>query len=90
MEIKYSKSAAKYLDSLDQPTQRRIHTAIIGLTEEPPKGDVKLLANFMDGRKRLRVGKYRIVFRYDKEGKVEILYIIDIDSRGGIYKRRRG
>lgn len=86
MQIEYSKKAAKYIDGLDRPTKQRIKKAIEGLTEQPPKGDIKLLQGFTDGRKRLRVGKYRIVYNYRLDWKIEILYIIDVDSRGDIYK----
>ena len=37
-------------------------------------------------KKRLRVGKYRIIYNYLPNGEIEILYIINVDSRGDIYK----
>ena len=86
MEIRYSKAARKALESYDRPTKQRIRTAILGLTEKPPKGDIKRMEGFTDGRLRLRVGGYRIIFRYDHDGQIEILQIINIDSRGGVYK----
>lgn len=86
MKIEYSKRAAKYIESLDRPTKQRIKTAIEGLTEQPPKGDIKLLQGFSDGRKRLRVGKYRIIYNYCPSGEIEILLVINVDSRGDIYK----
>ena len=86
MRIEYSKKAAKYISSLDRPTKQRIKKAIEGLTEQPPKGDIKPLQGFSDGRRRLRVGKYRIVYYCLQNGEIEILYIIDVDSRGDIYK----
>ncbi len=86
LQIEYSKKAAKYIDGLDRPTKQRIKKAIEGLTEQPPKGDIKPLQGFTDGRKRLRAGKYRIVYNYRLDGKIEILYIIDVDSRGDMYK----
>ncbi len=64
MQIEYSKKAAKYINALDRPTKQRIKAAIEGLTEEPPKGDIKTMQGFTDGRKRLRVGKYRIIYNY--------------------------
>lgn len=82
MQIEYSKKAAKYINALDRPTKQRIKAAIEGLTENPPTGDIKTLQGFTDGRKRLRVGKYRIL----PNGEIVILYIINIDSRGDIYK----
>ena len=60
--------------------------AIEGLTEIPPKGDIKMLQGYKDGKKRLRVGKYRIVFEERLSENIETLLIINIDSRGDIYK----
>lgn len=54
--------------------------------QKPPKGDIRPLKGYKDGRQRLRVGKYRVIFRYTQEGKVEILVIMEIGSRGDIYK----
>ena len=84
MEIRYAKAAAKYLESLDRETKR----GIMGLTQNPPVGDIQTLKEYSDGRLRLRVGKYRVVYRYDRDGAIEILQVLDIDSRGGIYKRK--
>lgn len=85
MEIRFDKKAKKFIEAQDQPTKQRIRKAIEGLTEEPPRGDIKTLQGYIDGRLRLRVGKYRIVYRYIGEIAV-ILHIMDIDSRGDIYK----
>ncbi len=88
MEIRYAKSAVKALEGYDRPTKQRIKAGIEGLTKTPPEGDIKPMQGYSDGRCRLRIGKFRIVYRYDIDGIVEILYIIAIDSRGDIYKRR--
>lgn len=86
MRIEYSKAAAKYINNLDRNMKQRIKTAIEGLTQTPPQGDIKLLQGYTDGRKRLRVGKYRIIYIYLPNGEIQILYIINIDSRGDVYK----
>lgn len=86
MEIRYHKKAVKFIEAQDKPTKQRIKGAIEGLTEDPPKGDIKLLQGYTDGRKRLRVGKYRIIYNYLSEKEIEILLIMNIDSRGDIYK----
>ncbi len=86
LQIEYSKTAVKFINKMDRPTKQRIKAAIEGLTEQPPKGDIKTLQGYTDGRKRLRVGKYRIIYNFLPNGEIEILYIIDIDSRGDIYK----
>ena len=79
MDIVYSKHAVKSINRMDSVTKQRIRQAIEGI----PKGDIKPLHGYSDGRQRLRVGKYRIVFSYMADGN---LYIRDIDSRGDIYK----
>ena len=67
-----------YHSGLDRPTKQRIKVAIEGLTESPPRGDIKVLQGYSDGRKRLRVGKYRIIYNYVSEDKIEILFIMNI------------
>lgn len=86
LQIEYSRKAAKYINALDKPTKKRIKAAIEGLAETPPKGDIKTLQGYSDGRKRLRVGKYRIIYNYYPGGEIEVLLIIHVDSRGDIYK----
>ena len=38
----------------------------------------------------MRVGKYRVIYRYTEDGEVEILIVMDIGSRGDIYKSGLG
>ena len=86
MELKYKKSAVKFIESLDRVNKQRIKAAIEGLTFLPPVGDIKPLKGYSDGRKRLRVGKYRIIYNYLTDNSVVILLIMNIDSRGDVYK----
>ena len=86
MEIRYSKAAQKAINAMDRATKQRIRAGILGLTKKPPQGDIKPMQGYHDGRQRLRVGKYRVIYRYDIDGTVEVLYIMDIGSRGDIYK----
>jgi len=80
MLILYSKSSLNYLESLDFKTKNRI---VKGIDRLPNKGDIKK----MKGKKinnifHLRVGKYRIIYQSKKEQ----IKVIDIDTRGDIYK----
>jgi len=80
MKILYSKTSLKYLQALDKKTRKRI---FFGIEKLPNKGHVKK----MKGRKlkniyRLRIGKYRIIFLQEKEW----IKILDIDTRGDVYK----
>ena len=86
MEIRYSKTAAKAIKAMDTATKARIRAGILGLTQKPPVGDIRPMQGYHDGRHRLRVGKYRVIYKFGLEKSLEILHIIDIDSRGDIYK----
>jgi len=86
MIIKYSKDSLKFLSKLDKKSVTRIREAIAKLTLDPPEGDIKLLQGYSDNRKRLRVGSWRVIYKYGSENSVEILFIIDIGNRGDIYK----
>ena len=86
IEIKYDKTAVKFLQGLPQKLRDSIREAIKGLTQKPPKGDIKPMQGYKDGRLRLRIGKYRVIYRYTMDGEVEILIIMEIGSRGDIYK----
>lgn len=86
MEVRYSKDALKFLARLDKKSVERIRIAIQGLTQSPPEGDIKPMQGYHDNRKRLRVGGWRIIFKYGIDGRLEVLFILDIGNRGDIYK----
>ena len=86
MIVQYSKSSLKFLGKLDRKSVDRIREAIDGLTRTPPEGDIKPMQGYTDGRKRLRVGSWRVIYRADTDNRVEVLFIIDIGNRGDIYK----
>lgn len=85
-KIMYSKDALKFLSKLDKKSVLRIRDAIEGLANVPPLGDIKPMQGYEDGRKRLRVGSWRIIYRQEKNSVLEIIFIIDIGNRGDIYK----
>lgn len=84
--IEYSKDSVKFIKKQDINQKKRIRTAIDGLKEIPMRGDIKPLEGYKDGRYRLRIGIYRIIFKIVDNDKIEIIYIMDIGSRGDIYK----
>ena len=86
-EVRYSKSAYKFIKTRNAKEKQRIKNIIkTNLMQLPAKGDIKSLEGYNDGRKRLRVGAIRIIFKHDKDNKLLILNIIDIGNRGDIYK----
>lgn len=84
--IRYSKDALKFLSKLDKKSVSRIREAVNSLTLSPPVGDIKSMQGYSDGRKRLRVGSWRIIYRHTSENSVEIIFVLDIGNRGDIYK----
>lgn len=86
MRILYSRDSLKFLSKLDRKSVLRIRTAIHGLTLTPPEGDIKTMQGYSDHRLRLRVGNWRVIFKYDGDGELKVLWIIDIGNRGDVYK----
>lgn len=87
MDIEFSRSAAKFLQAADRPTRERIKTGILGLIQQSPIGDIKMLQGWKPLSYRLRIGKYRVVYSYlQRKSGGAYLYIRDIGARGGIYK----
>jgi mRNA interferase RelE/StbE len=76
MKIELHKSVRKFILRLQPKEQKRILNAIFKL----PKGDVKPLAS-RRGEFRLRIGDWRVIFKYREN----IIFVMEIDSRGGIY-----
>ncbi len=86
MLIEYSRHAIKYLEKQTKQSVKRIREAIADLTLTPPKGDIAPMEGYSDGRERLRVGGWRIIFKYTERARLQILLIIEIGNRGDIYK----
>ena len=87
MQIEFSRTAAKFLQSADRPTRDRMKAGILGLLQQPPIGDIKTLQGWKPPSYRLRIWKDRIIYTYQQNGRGEpFRYIRDIGARGGIYK----
>ena len=84
VDIRYTKQALKTLKTYSKSQSQLIREKINGLTETPPRGDIKPLQSSKT-EKRLRVGKYRVIFEYITENKLRVLMINKIDTRGDIY-----
>ncbi|GHV07886.1 hypothetical protein FACS1894217_09460 [Clostridia bacterium] len=70
---------AKVIAKMDMNTAGRVIKGIIGL---PNRGDIKRLEGDLEGKLRLRVGDWRILFKVQGE----IINITDIEPRGDVYK----
>ena len=49
IKIKYSKDALKFLSKLDKKSVGRIRESIMGLTQNPPVGNIKTMQGYTDG-----------------------------------------
>ena len=80
MNLVYSKTSLKYLGKLEESFRSAIMDAIDGL---PEKGDIrKMRGRVIRNLYRLRVGRYRVLFVWEGE----TIKILDVDTRGDIYK----
>lgn len=78
------RNAAKVYEKLDEKTVARINKNIDTLKGNPFYGkNIKRLRGELQGRYRLRVGGYRIVYRVDEGEKAVV--IENIGLRGNVY-----
>ena len=82
-KIKILKSAQRDMKNIkDKKSVYRIHNAILSLKHNPYTG--KKLKGY-DSLYRIRVGKFRVIYKIDEEEKV--VYVVLIDKRSRVYKR---
>ena len=76
--------AAKILDRLDRPTERRIRDRLEHLAVDP--FDSRLSAPLVGrpGIRKSRIGVWRILFTVDVEAR--LVHILTVDTRGQVYK----
>ena len=79
-KVVLQKSAEKFIRKQDKKTQTKIITA---LNKLPYQGDIKRLKG-ENVKYRVRIGSIRAIYRLDN--KQLIVDVLDIDSRGDIYK----
>ncbi|MCL2128538.1 MAG: type II toxin-antitoxin system RelE/ParE family toxin [Treponema sp.] len=77
------RSADKYYSRLNQADKDRIDAALDDLEKEPPQGDITPVSG-MPGRFRVRVGKYRLLYRI----KSNIILITHLGPRGQAYNKK--
>lgn len=88
MKIRYSKQALKFLAKQENRVSNRIRQGIAELANNQSTIDVKPMQGKLkkDDVMRLRVGSFRVLYKYDDENGLTILLVLKIDNRGDIYK----
>ena len=83
-EVVFSPRATRQLKSLERHVQERIKTALErNLRVFPPRGDV-LKLEYADNRFRLRVGDWRVTFRYRFEN--QEVHVAEVVHRSKAYR----
>ncbi len=65
----------RYCARLGPKNRRAVKAAILALARE--RGDIRSLRDRLEGYYRLRVGSYRVIFRYLEGRVIECVYIND-------------
>jgi mRNA interferase RelE/StbE len=81
-KLEYSSEAEKFILLLDKRDNTRIKNAVESLVDNPDLG--KQLVGPLKGLRSLRVGKYRVIYKKEKEK--FIIFVVAIGLRKNIYK----
>ena len=73
----------KYLERLNEPDKGNIKTALQGLEQEPPAGNITPVKG-QPGQFKLRIGGYRALFRYRDDH----IFVTHLDPRGQVYSKK--
>ena len=84
-KVRYKKKAVKFI-KLNKKIGLKFHKVFSEIAENYEKVDLYDIKKMkgLEEVKRLRIGKYRAIFTV--ENNILIIEVLDIDSRGGIYK----
>lgn len=82
-KIEFLKTAEKEFYRLPKQIQERIAKKLEGLKTDPYPSGIKALTNGQ-GRLRLRVGDYRVIYRVEND--VLVILIITVGHRKNIYR----
>ena len=81
MEVVIKEELYLFVRRLAPEPRRAMKRALIGLRQE--KGDIRALDQSLTGYYRLRVGKFRVIFRYRDGKTIDALYAAE---RGIVYE----
>ena len=83
ISISWERRAFKELAALPKEAQERIVSAVEGLPAAPLKGE-RLSAEWQ-GLRRLRVGRYRVIYAFD--GERLLVLVVRVGHRGDVYRK---
>jgi mRNA interferase RelE/StbE len=74
-KVAVGEPVSRYIRGLSPEPRRAIRKALKALCTE--RGDIRSLEDELSGFYRVRVGKYRILFRYRGDATIEVPYIAE-------------
>ena len=83
-EVRLTPSGQRTLESLDSETQERVKDALRKAVEDPER-ELERLSDY--AYYKLRVGDYRVLVDWEKEGDDDILWIFAVGHRRNVYDR---
>jgi mRNA-degrading endonuclease RelE of RelBE toxin-antitoxin system len=84
MKIEISEQVVSFLNQCPPDPRKKIRLALRRLSEE--KGDLKALDRKLTGYYRLRIGTYRVIFRYDESASSRTIFCAFAEHRGVVYE----
>ena len=84
MKIEIEKQVLDFVGSLAPEPRRLIRDALRKLNQE--NGDIRALEGELEGFYRLRVGRYRVIFRYRRAGRSRVIRCVYAAHRTLIYE----
>jgi mRNA interferase RelE/StbE len=84
IEVVLQEEVLDYLRTLPPQPKQALRKGIRGLAEE--SGDILPLTNELDGFHRLRVGRYRVIFRYETVNGQRRIVCIYVAQRKWVYE----
>lgn len=79
--LRVAEQVLAFLRHLPPEPRKVVKQALRDLQEE--KGDILLLEGSLTGYARLRVGRYRLIFAYAKDGALEVVFM---EARNIVYE----
>lgn len=80
--IRWERRAVKELAAIPRSAQQRIVDAVESLRDEPFRGEQ--LAAAWKGLRRLRVGRYRVIYAFD--GRQFLVLVVRVGHRRQVYR----
>ena len=71
-KVRVEPQAANFASVLGLQYRRELKRAILGLAEE--RGDIRALTDELTGYYRLRVGRFRVIFKYRPAGAIQCVF----------------